>query len=256
MPLQIWPHICGRWHYWSAPAGLLPCCAMDARAEANAPPRCTPRQLHRHGRATARLRQPRCSPRSNASEQKRMSSRQYTDGGSRRSVERGKVCLLQSIASVCLLLRHFIHVTDNFCHLSVLFRRQSRGARSCGAGLSLSSLLSPVSSLFYSLCSHLSSPLLSLPSPRVPLGSPRLSPVYCLMFALLSPCPSPLSALPLSLFSVFSLSSASPRSSRNCACCSSLIVLISTTFFVKESIAKLTHVLRSGPAGLATALRP
>ena len=41
--------------------GLLPCCAMDARAEANAPPRCRPRQLHRHGRAAARLRQPGCT---------------------------------------------------------------------------------------------------------------------------------------------------------------------------------------------------
>ena len=46
-----------------------------------------------------------------ASEQKRMSSRQYTDGGSKKL--RGKVCLLQSIASVCLLLRHFtLHSRD------------------------------------------------------------------------------------------------------------------------------------------------
>ena len=35
-----------------------------------------------------------------------------------------------------------------------------------------------------------------------------------------------------------------------------LIVLVSTTIFLKETTVKLTLVLRSGPAGLATALRP
>ena len=79
----------------------------------------------------------------------------------------------------------------------------------CGAGLSLSSLTCLCSALF-SLCSPLSSPLFSLSScPRwIPSSIPRVL-SNCLL-ALLSPCPSPLSALPLSLLSVFSLLSPLP----------------------------------------------
>ena len=74
----------------------------------------------------------------------------------------------------------------------------------------LSSHLSPLCSALFSLCSPLSSPLFSLsPCPdRVPSSIPRVL-SNCLL-ALLPPCPSPLSALPLSLLSVFSLLSPLP----------------------------------------------
>ena len=115
------------------------------------------------------------------------------------------------IASVCLLLRHFIHGLTTFATFSVLSRRSSRGARLCGAGLSLSSLLSSVSSLFcVLLCSlfALLSPLLSFPSPRVPVGSPRPSPVFCLIVCSLSfphvPLLSPLFLSPCCPSSLFS----------------------------------------------------
>ena len=95
------------------------------------------------------------TPELNASEQKRMSSRQYTDGGSRRSVERGKVCLLQSIASVCLLLRHFIHVTDNFCHLFCPFSQVVQCSSPAAPDFlsPLSSHLSPLCSILFALLS-------------------------------------------------------------------------------------------------------
>ena len=74
----------------------------------------------------------------------------------------------------------------------------------------LSSHLPPLCSALFSLCSPLSSPLFSLSScPRwIPSSIPRVL-SNCLL-ALLSPCPSPLSALPLSLLSVFSLLSPLP----------------------------------------------
>jgi hypothetical protein len=100
----------------------------------------------------------------------------------------------REIASVCLLLRHFIHVTDNFCHLFCPFSQVVPWS-------------SPAAPDFLS---PLSSPLFSLsPCPdRVPSSIPRVL-SNCLL-ALLPPCPSPLSALPLSLLSVFSLLSPLP----------------------------------------------
>jgi hypothetical protein len=122
--------------------------------------------------------------------------------------------LTRAYRAVCLLLRHFIHVTDNFCHLFCPFSQVVPWSveLACGAGLSLSSLLSPVSSLFCSVLSLLSS-LLSFLFPLlvcrwIPSSIPRVL-SYCLL-ALLSPCPSPLSALPPSLLSVFSLLSPLP----------------------------------------------
>ena len=119
----------------------------------------------------------------------------------------------REIASVCLLLRHFIHVTDNFCHLFCPFSEVVPW--SSPAAPDFLSLLSPVSSLFCSVLSLLSS-LLSSRFPllrgeergerRVPLGPPRLPPVFCLIVCSLSFPHVPLlvSALPLSLLSVFS----------------------------------------------------
>ena len=83
-------------------ASALPACAMAVRPEANAA-RWPPRQLHRHGRATARLRQPRCSPRSNASEQKRMSSRQY---GRRVEEAEAAACSERGAARLKIAQRH------------------------------------------------------------------------------------------------------------------------------------------------------
>jgi len=104
----------------------------------------------------------------------------------------------REIASVCLLLRHFIHVTDNFCHLFCPFSQVVPW--SSPAAPDFLSLLSPVSSLFCSVLSLLSSLLSSLfpllVSRWIPSSIPRVL-SNCLL-ALLSPCPSPLSALPLS----------------------------------------------------------
>ena len=119
------------------------------------------------------------------------------------------------------------HVPAGCLTFSVLSRRSSRGARLRRRTFSLLSpltfLLSVLCSALFSLCSPLSSPLFSLSScPRwTPSSIPRVL-SNCLL-ALLSPCPSPLSALPLSLLSVFSLLSPAPRSSRNCVCCSSCL---------------------------------
>ena len=117
----------------------------------------------------------------------------------------------REIASVCLLLRHFIHVTDNFCHLFCPFSQVVPW--SSPAAPDFLSLLSPVSSLFCSVVLSLLSSLLSslfplLVSRWIPSSIPRVL-SYCLL-ALLSPCPSPLSALPPSLLSVFSLLSPLP----------------------------------------------
>ena len=118
--------------------------------------------------------------------------------------------LTRAYRAVCLLLRHFIHVTDNFCHLFCPFSQVVPW--SLPAAPDFLSLLSPVSSLFCSVLSLLSS-LLSFLFPLLvchwtPSSIPRVL-SYCLL-ALLSPCPSPLSALPLSLLSVFSLLSPLP----------------------------------------------
>ena len=75
-------------------------------------------------------------------------------------VERGKVCLLQSIASVCLLLRHFIHVTDNFCHLFCPFSQVVPWDFLSALSSDLSPLYPPCSD--FSLLSPSSSPLTCL----------------------------------------------------------------------------------------------
>ena len=96
-------------------------------------------------------------------------------------------------------------------------RDSEQRTRRTGDGVTLSLLsshLSPLCSALFSLA--LLSPLLSFPSPRVPVGSPRLSPVFCLIVCSLSfresPCPSPLSALPFSLSPCCPSSLFSPRS--------------------------------------------
>ena len=122
--------------------------------------------------------------------------------------------LTRAYRAVCLLLRHFIHVhvTDNFCHLFCPFSQVVPW--SSPAAPDFLSLLSS-SVLFCSVLSLLSS-LLSSRFPllrgeergerRVPLGPPRLPPVFCLIVCSLSFPHVPLlvSALPLSLLSVFS----------------------------------------------------
>jgi hypothetical protein len=131
--------------------------------------------------------------------------------------------LTRAYRAVCLLLRHFIHVTDNFCHLFCPFSQVVPWSveLACGAGLSLSSLLSPVSSLFCSVLSLLSSLFPLLVSPLDPLVYP---PCYVLLFAR-SPFPMSLSSLRSSSLPVVRLLSSlpAPRSSRNCICCSSCL---------------------------------
>jgi len=108
-------------------------------------------------------------------------------------------------------------------------RDSEQRTRRTGDGVTLSLLsshLSPLCSALFSLA--LLSPLLSFPSPRVLLGSPRLSPVFCLIVCSLSfPHVPPLLSLLFlspSLPVVRLLSSLpAPRSSRNCACCSSCL---------------------------------
>ena len=75
-------------------------------------------------------------------------------------VERCKVCLLQSIASVCLLLRHFIHVTDNFCHLFCPFSQVVPWDFLSALSSDLSPLYPPCSDFLSALSS--SSPLTCL----------------------------------------------------------------------------------------------
>ena len=93
----------------------------------------------------------------------------------------------REIASVCLLLRHFIHVTGNFCHLFCPFSQVvpwSSPAAPDFLSLLSYSHLSPLCSALFSLCSPLSCPLFSLSS--CPGGSPRLFPVFCLIVCSLS----------------------------------------------------------------------
>jgi hypothetical protein len=96
-----------------------------------------------------------------ASEQKRMSSRQYTDGGSKKLREVRFVCCNRSLLSVfCSATSHFIHVTDNFCHLFCPFSQAAVPWSSPAAP----DFLSPLSSHLSPLCSillALISPLLS-----------------------------------------------------------------------------------------------
>ena len=94
-------------------------------------------------------------------------------------------------------------------------RDSEQRTRRTGDGVTLSLLsshLSPLCSVFCSVLSLLSSLLSSLfpllVSRWIPSSIPRVL-SNCLL-ALLSPCPSPLSALPLSLLSVFSLLSPLP----------------------------------------------
>jgi hypothetical protein len=136
----------------------------------------------------------------------------------------------REIASVCLLLRHFIHVhvTDNFCHLFCPFSQVVPW--SSPAAPDFLSLLSS-SVLFCSVLSLLSS-LLSSRFPllrgeergerRVPLGPPRLPPVFCLIVCSLSFPHVPLLS-PLFLSPCCPSSLPAPRSSRNCVCCSSCL---------------------------------
>ena len=114
----------------------------------------------------------------------------------------------REIASVCLLLRHFIHVTDNFCHLFCPFSQVVPWSSPAAPDFLslLSSHLSPLSSALFSLCSPLSSPSFSLSSCVV--GSPRLSPVFCPIVCSLSfphvPLLSPLFLSPCCPSSLFS----------------------------------------------------
>ena len=108
-------------------------------------------------------------------------------------------------------------------------RDSEQRTRRTGDGVTLSLLsshLSPLCSALFSLA--LLSPLLSFPSPRVLLGSPHLSSVFCLIVCSLSfPHVPPLLCLLFlspSLPVVRLLSSLpAPRSSRNCVCCSSCL---------------------------------
>ena len=76
----------------SCSASALPTCAMAVRPEANAA-RWPPRQLHRHGRAAARLRQPSCSPRSSTQASRRGCAAASTRAAGRRS---RSCCLLRA----------------------------------------------------------------------------------------------------------------------------------------------------------------
>ena len=160
--------------------------------------------------------------------------------------------LTRAYRAVCLLLRHFIHVTDNFCHLFCPFSQVVPWSSPAAPDFLslLSSHLSPLCSALFSLCSPLSSPSFSLSSCVV--GSPRLSPVFCPIVCSLSfphvPLLSPLFLPPCCPSSLFS-----PRSPLLAQLCLLLIVLVSTTDFLKKSNVKLTLVLRSGPAGLTPA---
>ena len=126
--------------------------------------------------------------------------------------EENQVTAVRSLLSVFCSAISF--TTDNFCHLSCPFSQVvpwSRLRRRTFSLLSpLTCLLSVLCSALFSLCSPLSSPLFSLsPCPdRVPSSIPRVL-SNCLL-ALLSLCPSPLSALPHSLLPVFSLLSPLP----------------------------------------------
>jgi len=116
----------------------------------------------------------------------------------------------REIASVCLLLRHFIHVTDNFCHLFCPFSQVVPWSSPAAPDF-LSSLTCLLSVLLCSLFALLS-PLLSFPSPRVPLDPLVYPPCSVQLFAR-SPFPMSLSSLrssSLSLLSVFSLLSPLP----------------------------------------------
>jgi hypothetical protein len=148
---------------------------------------------------------------------------------SKRS-KRSTRCDSREIASVNLLLRHFIHVhvTDNVCHLFCPFSQVVPW--SSPAAPDFLSLLSS-SVLFCSVLSLLSS-LLSSRFPllrgeergerRVPLGPPRLPPVFCLIVCSLSFPHVPLLS-PLFLSPCCPSSLPAPRSSRNCVCCSSCL---------------------------------
>ena len=87
----------------SCSASALPTCAMAVRPEANAA-RWPPRQLHRHGRAAARLRQPSCSPRSST----QASRRGCAAASTRRRVEEAEAaaCSERGAARLKIAQRH------------------------------------------------------------------------------------------------------------------------------------------------------
>ena len=98
--------------------------------------------------------------------------------GAKVAKEENQVTAVRSLLSVfCSVLRHFIHVTDNFCHLFCPFSQVVPW--SSPAAPDFLSLLSHVSSLFCSVLSLLSSLLSSLfpllVSPLDPLVHPPCS---------------------------------------------------------------------------------